>query len=386
MIKHWNKFWFEERSRESLCLLRIFFGTVFFFKLTGFHNLQYIEKMYFRFPKYEFPTPIYFFFNGFRNPVPGFEWLPVPSLLQYHLIEELLLVASLFFVIGLFTRFFGIFISLTYTYFFLLSQFSYYHHKLQFIVVLLILGFSTCNQYYSVDSLIFKKDREKRKLLPIRLIQLFLTIVYGFSFIQKLNYPWISGDIMLMFLDQGSIKGNFHDIVNSVLPGGLISELFWRSLGPFTLFAEGLLTFGLWFPRLRRFTLLIGVLLHTGIDLTMSVSTFSFQMMASYIVFICPESYQNRVFYDGNKIMHRLVVLFGKLFDWLQRIRWIKYSSDEFNRTGFENSGNLIFSGPGRRPNGGIHFIYGVMTMLPLTFIFSFMPGFYLFVNKKIKG
>jgi len=381
LINRWNKFWFEEKSRESLCLLRIFFGTIFFFKLTGFHNLQNIEEMGFRFPKHNFSILRNFYFDGFRNPLPGLDWLPVPDFYQYQFIEELLLVASVFFVIGLFTRFFGIFISLTYTYFFLLSQFSYYHHKFQFITVLLILGFSTCNQYYSIDSLIFKKDRKKRKILPIRLVQVFLTIVYGFSFIQKLNYPWISGDIMLMFLDQGSIKGNFHDIVISVLPGGLISELFWRSLGPFTLFAEGLLTFGLWIPRLRRFTLLIGVLLHTGIDLTMAVSSFSFQMMASYIVFICPESYQNRVFYDGNKIKHRLVVLFGKLFDWLQRIRWIKYSSDEFNRTGFENSGKLKFAGQGRRPSGGIHFIYGVMSMFPLTFVFSFIPGLYLFIK-----
>ena len=89
-------------------------------------------------------------------------------------------------------------------------------------------------------------------------------------------------------------------------------EYFWRSLGTFTVFAEGLLVFGLWFPRLRRFTILIGIMLHLGIDLTIGVATFSMQLMALYIVFIYPESKMNTVYYDSKNFLHYLIVLPGK--------------------------------------------------------------------------
>jgi len=384
LIKYWNKFWFEERSRQSLCLLRIVFGTIFFFKLTGFHNLQKIGDMGFRFPKHTFSSLQNFHLEGFRNPVPGFEWLPVPNFYQYQFIEEILLVASLFFILGIFTRYVGVFISLVYTYLFLLSQFSYHHHTFLFAVALLILGFSRCNDHYSIDSLIFKKNYKKGKILPIRLLQLLITIVYFFSFIQKFNFPWISGDIVLLYISQHTIRGDFTDFTNSVLKMPFW-EYFWRSLGPFTVFAEGLLAFGLWIPRLRRFTILTGIILHTSIDLTIGVATFSLQMMALYIAFICPESYQNKVFYDYSNLKHRVLVYFGKLFDWFQRVKWVDYESESFNQLGFEKGTNLQFCPPGRRPTGGINFIYGVLSLLPITFVISFVPGIYLYIRKKLR-
>ena len=332
--------------------------------------------MGFRFPKHDFPKLKNFYFDGFRNPLPGLDWLPVPDFYQYQFIEELLLVASVFFILGIFTRYTGIFISVVYSYLFLLSQFGYHHHTFLFVVVLLILGFSRCNDHYSIDSLIYKKENKKGKILPIRLLQVLITIVYTFSFIQKLNYPWLSGDIVLVYLEEHTIRGDFPEFINSTLRMPFL-DYFWRSLGPFTLFAEGLLAFGLWFPRLRRFTILIGIMLHLGIDLTLGVATFSFQLMALYIVFIYPESKQNTVFYDSKNLLHNLVVLPGKLLDWFQRIEWVDYSTD-YNVT--ENR-NLKFSAMGGMPRGGIKFIYGIMSLLPVTFVLSFIPGLYLFIK-----
>ncbi len=329
--------------------------------------------MGFKFPKYSFYLQRDFHLEGFRNPVPGFEWLPVPNFYQYQFIEELLLIASVFFILGIFTRFIGVFISLTFTYLFLISQFNYHHHTFLFIVVLLILGFSRCNEHYSIDSLIYQKDKKKRIILPIRLLQVFISIVYSFSFIQKLNYSWISGDIILLFLKERTIRGDFPEFINSTLSMPYL-EYFWRSLGPFTIFTEGLLAFGLWFPGLRRFTLLMGIILHTGIDLTIGVATFSMQMMALYIVFLYPESKMNTVYYDSKNLMHRFLLLPGKLLDWFQRIEWVG--------TGNENR-NIRFSAMGQKPVGGIKFIYAVLSLMPLTFVLSFIPGLYLFIKKR---
>ncbi len=329
--------------------------------------------MRFRFPKYSFNSQKDFHFEGFRNPVPGFEWLPVPDFYQYHFIEELLLIASVFFILGIFTRYIGIFISVVFTYLFLLSQFSYHHHTFLFVVVLIILGFSRCNDYYSVDSLIYKNKDIKRKILPVRLLQVFISIVYGFSFIQKLNYSWLSGDIILLFIKERSIRGDFTEFINSILSGPYL-EYFWRSLGTFTVLTEGLLAFGLWVPGLRRFTILMGIFLHLGIDLTIGVATFSFQMMALYIVFIYPESKQNTVYYDSKNLIHRFVVIPGKLLDWFQRIEW--------SGSGNENTG-LSFSAMGKKPVRGIKFIYALLSLMPLTFLLSFLPGIYLFIKKR---
>lgn len=382
MINKWNKFWFDERSRQSLCLLRIFFGTVFLFKLAGFHNLQRIGEMKFRFPKYSFPSLKNYHFDGFLNPVPGFEWLPVPDLIHYQFLEELLLIASLFFILGIFTRYIGVFIAVTFSYLFLLSQFNYHHHTFLFVIVMLILGFSRCNEHYSIDSLFYKKGHKKRKILPVRLLQVLISIVYGFSFIQKLNYSWLSGDIIILFLNQRTIRGDFPDFINSILSMPYL-EYFWRSLGPFTLFAEGLLAFGLWVPGLRRFTILMGIILHLGIDLTIGVATFSMQMMALYLVFIYPESKMNTVYFDHKNVFHRIVISIGKFLDWFQRIKWVENTPGTL---GIEENNKLRFAAMGNKPKCGMDFVYGVSSLMPLTFIISFIPGFYLFLKKRITG
>ena len=376
-MNKWNKFWFEERSRESLCLLRIFYGIVFLFKLTGFHNLQYIGDLKFRFTKHTFYKEKDFYLDGFSNPVPGFDWLPTPSFLQYQAIEDILFVCAIFFIIGFFTRFFGVLIAVTYTYLFLISQFSYHHHFMNFVVVLLILGFSNCSDHYSLDSLINKKDYLKRKILPIRLIQVFISIVYLFSFIQKLNFSWFSGDMILLFLSQGSIKGDFADLVNSAFNIEFLSSYknyFWRLLGPFTIFSEGLLIFGLWVVKLRRFTILIGLLLHLGIDITMGVGTFSMQMMVLYIAFIYPESYQNTVLYKNGSFRHRVIVFLGRMLDWLQRVKWENQSE----------VGKMVFYAQDKKYRTGTDLTFSLLSLFPLTFIPSFLLGIYIAVRNRM--
>ncbi|NIQ14477.1 MAG: HTTM domain-containing protein, partial [Candidatus Dadabacteria bacterium] len=193
----WNNFWFEERSRQTLCLMRIFIGLTFLYKQIIFNNLL-VKGIVVEFPQHSIKSQEDFYFDVFRNPIPGFEWLPYPTLAQYHMIEDLMFILTIFFVVGLFVRIVGPLIAITYLYFFMLSQFVYYHHIMNFAVVFLILGFSNCSDHYSLDSLIKKiKKVPRRKILPIRLFQVFISIIYFFSFIQKLKGGWLTGDIMI---------------------------------------------------------------------------------------------------------------------------------------------------------------------------------------------
>jgi len=187
----------------------------------------------------------------------------------------------------------------------------------------------------------------------------------------------MTGEITLLFFEQGSIKGDLSDFLDwffikyNVLRDG---EYFWRYLGIFTLFSEGLLSFGLWIPRLRRFSIFIGLIFHLGLDLTMGVQTFSFQMIALYIAFINPKSRQNIVFYDKYNRWHKIMVRTGKLLDWFRRFKWEGYQSSSYRNSKDNNDTVSITKevsaySSNNKFRSGFSAIIFIFTLFPLTFI-----------------
>jgi len=144
---------------------------------------------------------------------------------------------------------------------------------------------------YSVDSHRQRRDGQAPRsvfALPLRLIQLQVALIYVFSFLIKLEgKPWRAG-LALFYAFQ---------IESHTLPSGawiLENAPLWAlSLGTYlTLIVEGafiLLVFVPFFqPRLRAIGLLMGVMLHAGIALTMSIHDFSLAMVISYLLFLDP--------------------------------------------------------------------------------------------------
>ena len=389
MMQTWNRFWFERRSTESLCLLRIFFGSVFLMKMTGFANLQRFLRLDMEFPDHWFNDREDYYLEVFRMPISGLEWLPVPEFWQYQTLEYILLFAGMFFVVGLFTRAAGITIASIWMYMFLLSQFTYRHHVMLIAIVMLVLACSRCDDHYSLRAFIRGKFHERplRMILPIRLLQGMVSIIYLFSTMGKLNPSWFTGDIMLIFKHQGSVSGDFPDFLDWFFSFGAtasLEEWFFRSLAWFTLFAEGFLIFGFWIPRLRHFAILIGLMLHLGIDLTMSVSTFSFQMFAVYTIFILPESRQHLAVYDGSTpaVLRRVNRL--RLLDWFQRVRWVDASEapagtvpDTVSEADV-SSGRIVVVGTDGRARTGYRALTWLFSRFPITFVPSWvmrLPG-----------
>jgi len=285
MGARWNHFWFEKRSSRVLSLVRLAFGATLVMRLMGTWGIYKGMKGL----RFMFPHPDTWHYGRAPLPWPGFEWLPTPDKAEFIEIKLVLLVLAFCFTAGFATRIVGPLIWLALVFFLGGSQWNYLHHINAFAWVMTILAFSPCADHYSVDALIRRGVNRyrgrpdvapRRVVMPLRMIQLFVSLLYLSTTIGKLNDGWFSGAIMERLQKGGWLKGPWVPTITSLIPAKVMA---W-----FTLFAEGLLAFGLWVPKLRWFTAITGIALHLGIDSMMNVSTFSYQMIALYLAFLEP--------------------------------------------------------------------------------------------------
>ena len=387
IVDTWNRFWFENCSTQSLCLFRVFLGAVFCAKMMGPTNLQRIGQFSMTFPRYRFKHASDYFMDGFHMPVPGMDWLPVPSLEWYQRLEVMLMFAAVMFAVGFFTRASGLFIAFVYLYFFLLSQFNYRHHIQVLVTVFLVLAFSRCADHYSIDAYLRgpTHPRPNRPILPVRLLQVMVSILYFFSTSMKLNDGWFTGKLMYAYYQQGSLDGDLVEWTNHWLassPWAAQHVEFWQGvafgLAWFTILVEGLLVLGLWFRRTRPWAIWLGFVLHLGIDMTMSVSSFSMQMWALYVLFINPQSGQTVVLYDGTCPLCQRSTRWCNLLDWLRRVSWINFRNPEIRKqvpylTNEELDAEMFVITPDGRVYRGYDAWRRLAGLFPLTFLITFL-------------
>jgi hypothetical protein len=311
----WNRFWFEPVHTHALGLLRLFFGLVMTLRALKVYGLYRIGDMRPALPRYEYDLEE--IYGAFTMPWPKFDWLPAPTLWWYERIDEVGLLLLVLFTVGLFTRVVAPLLAGIFAYVFLATQLNYYHHVWCYTLVFAILAFSPCGERYSLDSYLRGKSmpRPRRSVLPLRLIQVLMTLLYGFTFVSKLNPGYLSGRIMFLFHEAGSIEGPFY--------GPVLELLGYKGLAWFTLAAEGLVPLAIWFPRLRLPAIWVGCMLHLGIDMMMSQRTFSYQMMTLYIVFTLPMAGAHLVLFDGRCEPCRRGRRIAGLLDWLRRTTWL---------------------------------------------------------------
>ena len=133
---------------------------------------------------------------------------------------------------------------------------------------------SPCADSYSIDAHLRESESKplRRSILPLRMIQVFITVMHLFSFIGISNSGRLTGRIFELFHRGETLRGS--------LTPAVLSVVSYRALALMTLTIEGFLAFRFWVPMLRPFALLVGSLLRFGIDLMMSVTTFSYRMLA----------------------------------------------------------------------------------------------------------
>jgi hypothetical protein len=276
----WQRFWFERRTTKAISLVRILFGVTLLMKLTGVWGLYRVgSAVSIGLPLHEFSSPSEYVLDGYRLPVPGFWWLPVPTFEQFRLIEDVQLLLCVALIAGALTRVVAPLLTLALVYPFLLSQFLYNHHLMLFILVVGVLSIAPCADHYSVDAkLRGTAAHALRSVYSLRLLQVLVTLVYLFSALAKSSGGWLSGGVLEAVDATGRIRGPFSEVILTVVS--------FRLLAIGTFLIEWLLVFGLWVPRIRRWVAVAGVVLHLSIDGMMDVGTFSYEMIALYVVFL----------------------------------------------------------------------------------------------------
>ena len=201
---------------------------------TRFYGLHRIDRFRAEIPRYEYSqSSIYD--ADFSMPWPLLEWVPSPSLWLYNRLDEIMLVLAALFTVGLFTRTVTVVLSALFIYIMAASQVNYYHHFWLFTLAFAVLACSRCDEHYSIDSYLRGPyaPRPMRMILPVRLIQVLISLMYFFTCIAKLNHGWLSGEIMRVFDESGSIRGPFAPL--------FLKTLGYQGLSVSTLAAEGLL-------------------------------------------------------------------------------------------------------------------------------------------------
>lgn len=279
----WNQFFFAPTSPATIGLFRIGFGLVVFLSMLGrypFRDLFYGEHaiVSFQTMNHYFPDPAWFYFR----------WLPStdPALQIYF---GALMLASFFLTIGFCTRVSSLVV--------FLGLISLSNRNL-FIdnagddlmrINALILMFSHAGRAFSVDRWIRRKRGLEGPALPRlspwaqRLLQIQVAYLYADTFILKLpGEGWQNGTALYYALNYLELRRFDFKY--------LFYYLWQIKLATWSVMAgEFALAFLIWFKKLRYPILLIGVLLHLGINLTMQFPIFQYVMIVSLINFIYPE-------------------------------------------------------------------------------------------------
>jgi HTTM domain len=145
--------------------------------------------------------------------------------------------------------------------------------------------FIPLGRFYSLDA---RRHSQPATVyaFPVRMFQLQVAIIYGFTTVIKLQgQDWPHGDALYRALQISMYTFPTGDWLLMNAPIALL-----RALTGFTLLVEGgfgLLVFApVLQPYLRALGLLLGVVLHIGIGVMMAIANFPLVMLSSYLVFL----------------------------------------------------------------------------------------------------
>lgn len=279
----WDKFFYSKTDATALCLFRIMFG--FFLFLNGISLVQDFHEWYGLGDKALVPLHDSMnFYSNFRINI--YNWLS-PTESSAWLVLITYIVTSVFIMIGFKTRVstlicFILMVSMQNRNYSILNSGDTLMRCMLFLMI-----FAPTHVKYSVDAFLRKEKgmpySPEISITTIRLMQLQFSLVYFATTLFKLKgYDWVDGTAVYYT----SRLVNFQRIVLPIVFDfpSLVKFATWSAL--FIEFAMGTLV---WVRELRIWVLLAGLLLHLGIEVSMSIGFFEWVMIAAYILFLEPK-------------------------------------------------------------------------------------------------
>jgi hypothetical protein len=163
---------------EPLAFFRIMFGLMMLISTVRFMALGWIDYQY---------IDSIFHFKYY-----GFEWVQAMGRISMYALYLLMIVASLFIMLGLYYRIAALFFFLAFTYCELIDKTYYLNHYYFVSIVSLLMVFLPAEKKYSLD--VSWRKIASFYYVPawtINLVKFQLGIVYFFAGIAKLNHSWL---------------------------------------------------------------------------------------------------------------------------------------------------------------------------------------------------
>ena len=206
---------FRPADISSIVFFRIFFGIILSLQVGAYILSGYVDQIWIE-PDYHFK---YY----------GFHWLGVLPGNYLYSVVAIVSVSALFISIGFLYRISTLIFFLGFTYLFLLEQSTYLNHYYLIILISFLLIFIPAHRYFSIDSLIWPNLRRSWiSSWCIWILMFQIALVYIFGGIAKINWDWLHGFPLRIWLDEGYI-GTHPDkefFVYLVSYAGLLFDLF----------------------------------------------------------------------------------------------------------------------------------------------------------------
>ena len=257
-----------------LITLRVVIGAMLLVSTVRFVALGWVDDHYLQ-PQFHFK---YF----------GFGWVePLPALGMY-IVHGLLIISSLFVILGLFYRLAAAVQFLLFTYTELIDLTYYLNHYYFVSIVCGLLVLAPANRAFSLD--VLHKPAIYQNQVPrwtILIFKLQLGIVYFYAGLWKINYDWLVNALPLKIWIPA----------NDRLP--LIGWLFQQRITPWLFSWAGMLydvtiVFWLSWQRSRPWAYLTVIVFHTLTGLMFQIGVFPLVMIGATLVFFS-EKWHNRL-------------------------------------------------------------------------------------------
>ncbi len=284
LFKPWDDFWFGNKDFYNLSLFRVVFGLI----LIVMYSFRHLDVSFYYFDSGILPRNLIpVVFPDFYRP--PFTWFP-QSDIGIVILHSCYLAGLLVMILGIFGRWFQVLLLFMHLMFIFRNPIVIYGADIVSSFWLFYLCLVDARQNLSILSYFRNQgDAGKVRLRPvsdllnsvaIRLFQIQLCIIYGYTGMEKLKgAPWWEGTAL------------WNVVANSQMALMDFSFILrWPLLiiigTYFTLIFEIYFPALIWPKKIRGWVLLAGVLLHVGIGLTMGLVFFSAVMVAGYILFL----------------------------------------------------------------------------------------------------